>query len=293
MISKLSIARHLGRLVALAALVASGTYVLVYLYRWEWNRALVAGVFFLAAELAIIASGIMRRLKALEDRIDTIQPPTPTERLHQTAPEPRSPFAWLEPEHDRFSVFVPVLLGAGVILSLVAAGVERLAAATAGPSLERRLGRRLDAIALPAAGFLGPPPAPPLPVPLGRRVVTAALSILAIAAAWGAVDALGDLTQDRPDPVVEGRRSTLVLDISHRFNPRRSPMLAAEALFLSCRHTIGDRTTHLLTALPDRQVRLELDPGFGEHAGKKLMGCLSDARIDRMQARVVSVEHSR
>ena len=286
------IARHLGRLVTLAALVASGSYVLVYLYRWEWNRALVAGVFFLAAELAIVASGIMRRLKVLEERIDSINTPTPTERLHQTAPEPGSPFAWLEPEHDRFSVFVPVLLGAGVILSLIAAGVERLAAATAGHSLERRLGRRLDAIALPAGGFLGPPPAPPRPIPIGRRLVMTVASVLAAAIAWGGVDALGDLTQDRPDPVVPGRTSTIVLDVSHR-HPRRSPLLAAEALFLSCRHTIGDHTRHELVPLGGDRVQLALDPGFGEHAGKKLLGCLSDARIDRIQASVLSVEHSR
>ena len=32
----------------------SGTYLVVYLYRWEWNRAVISGVFFLAAEIAYV-----------------------------------------------------------------------------------------------------------------------------------------------------------------------------------------------------------------------------------------------
>ena len=54
------VARTLGRLVSLLVLVSSGTYLLVYLYRWEWNRALVAGIFFVAAEVAIAAGAILR-----------------------------------------------------------------------------------------------------------------------------------------------------------------------------------------------------------------------------------------
>ena len=49
-------ARVLGRVLVVVVLVASGAYFLVYLYRWQWNRALVSGLFFVAAEIAVVAS---------------------------------------------------------------------------------------------------------------------------------------------------------------------------------------------------------------------------------------------
>jgi hypothetical protein len=54
----------------------------------------------------------------------------------------------LKPEST--NVFVPVLLGAGVIVSAIAWVVERLARATAGRNMERGLALQLDAIAPPA-----------------------------------------------------------------------------------------------------------------------------------------------
>ena len=50
--------RVASRLLLVGVLVASGGYVLVYLYRWEWNRALMAGVFFLAAEIALVGAAL-------------------------------------------------------------------------------------------------------------------------------------------------------------------------------------------------------------------------------------------
>ncbi len=52
---------------------------------------------------------------------------------------------------------MPVLLGAGVVLSAIAYVVERIAEATALPLLDRRLARRYESIALPANGLLGAP----------------------------------------------------------------------------------------------------------------------------------------
>jgi hypothetical protein len=72
--------------------------------------------------------------------------------VREAAPEPRKPFAWLTP--DRTNVFVPVLLGAGVIMSAVAWVVEKLARATAGTSMERGLALRLEPLAPPAGGLL-------------------------------------------------------------------------------------------------------------------------------------------
>src|SRR5687767_10719720 len=112
-------------------MLSSGAYLLVYLYRWEWNRALVAGVIFVAAEVALVATSLLKRLHAIEVKLDQRQDtaiPMPLDRIREAAPERGKPFEWLDP--TQMNVFVPVLLGAGVILSVVAHGVERLAGST-------------------------------------------------------------------------------------------------------------------------------------------------------------------
>ena len=53
----------------IAALAASGIYVFVYLVRWEWNRALIAGVFFLGAEVALIGAALYEKLRSIERRM--------------------------------------------------------------------------------------------------------------------------------------------------------------------------------------------------------------------------------
>jgi hypothetical protein len=145
-------------------LAASGTYMFVYLYRWEWNRALMSAAIFIAAEVAVLASLLASRLRAISDRLDAAErrPPAPAlrlERIHSTAPPPRTTFSWLaKPEHT--NVFVPVLMGAGVVLSGVAWLVERVARATVRPAAERGLAHRLDTLALPREGFVTAQPEP-------------------------------------------------------------------------------------------------------------------------------------
>ena len=43
-------------------LAASGAYTFIYLYRWEWNRALMSSALFIAAEVAVVAMLLSRRL---------------------------------------------------------------------------------------------------------------------------------------------------------------------------------------------------------------------------------------
>jgi hypothetical protein len=77
--------------------------------------------------------------------------------VHSNAPEPRERFAWLDPRKaTNLNVFVPILLGAGVLLSGIAWLVERLARAFSDPGLERDLAVRLDDLNPPAGGFLEP-----------------------------------------------------------------------------------------------------------------------------------------
>lgn len=149
-------ARRLGLVGAIATLIASGAYVFIYLYRWEWNRAQVSAAIFVAVEVGLVGWLLSDRLRRVERRLEGAALDAEQRRLaviRSTTPPPRVGFAWLAPP-DRMGVFIPVLLGAGALLSGVAWIVERLARATAGRSAERGLAHRLAVLELPAGGFL-------------------------------------------------------------------------------------------------------------------------------------------
>ena len=146
--------RQVGRLLAVVVLVASGAYVFVYLYRWEWNRALMAAALFIAIEVALLAASVLERLRGLARAVDGLDAqrrskPAVLARVREAAPQPASPFAWLKPDGSQMGVFVPVLLGAGIVLSGLAWLVERIAARTATPVLERGLAARMAVLRPP------------------------------------------------------------------------------------------------------------------------------------------------
>jgi hypothetical protein len=151
-------ARKLAALLGIVTLGGSAWWMFLYLSRWEWHRAITAGIFVLAAELGLVGGAILTRLARLEDRVDRLAASGP--RAHATGDDNRlllrahrpagsSPFAWLEPDPNRMSVFVPILMGTGFVLSGLAWVVERLARVTATPALERDLARRLVPLAPP------------------------------------------------------------------------------------------------------------------------------------------------
>jgi len=151
-------ARRLGMLATIAVMAASGSYVFVYLYRWEWNRALISAAIFVAAEVALIGAIALGRLAKLDRRLDgpTGRPAVDERvrrRLQQNVPEAAKPFAWLN--RSQTNVFVPVLFGAGIVLSGLAWLVDRVARITAGPAVEDGLARRLAALQPPSGGMLG------------------------------------------------------------------------------------------------------------------------------------------
>jgi hypothetical protein len=140
--------RRIGVLLATVTLLASGGYTLVYLYRWEWNRALFTSLLFIAIEVGMVAVLVVRRLARIEESIKESRQPQALERIQETAPD-HDRFAWLERNMGTTNVFVTVLLGAGVLLSVVAWLVDRIAGSTAGPTLERSLATRLEPAAFP------------------------------------------------------------------------------------------------------------------------------------------------
>ena len=144
--------RVVAWMVGLAALVGSGAYVFVYIYRWEWNRALIMLGFFVATEVALSTALVLRAL-AREAAPRTGVDREVLDRLRATRPQ-RDHFAWLEQSSTRFNVFVTLLVGGGVIVSAAAWLVDRLASRVGATPHEHALAGRLSAIAFPADGLV-------------------------------------------------------------------------------------------------------------------------------------------
>jgi len=149
---------RLAWLVGAATVLASGSYVFIYLYRWEWHRALLAGALLVGAEVAVGIALVLRRLPApgssSPHSAAAAEPdPAVQARLREAVPR-RDYFEWLTAGQGTSNVFIPVLLGGGIVVSALAAVVERAASAVTSPSLERGLAAELHRIALPRDGLL-------------------------------------------------------------------------------------------------------------------------------------------
>jgi hypothetical protein len=140
--------RRLGWLLGTITLVACGVYSVVYVYRWEWNRALLVGLLFVAIEVALVGLLVLRRVQRLDTTITADRELRALEHIRATRPQ-RDHFAWLERDLSQLSVFVTVLLGAGVLLTIGAWVIDRIASHTALPTLEQSLARRLDRVRFP------------------------------------------------------------------------------------------------------------------------------------------------
>jgi len=149
--------RILVGLIGAVLLAGSGTYVFLYLYRWEWNRALISGLMFLAAEVAVIGWALLSRLAVIDRRLERSpeRHRSVLAHLDTARGEQRSAaFAWLRSGRDEASVFIPILMGAGLLLSGLAWCVERVARATAGRSADGVVADQLARLGPPAGGFL-------------------------------------------------------------------------------------------------------------------------------------------
>jgi hypothetical protein len=293
----------LGRLLSAVVLIAAGTYVFVYLIRWEWNRALIAGLFFLAAEAFLIADVTLGRLTAM-----SLQAGQPTGeestqallgRVRATRPESSGPFAWLAPTQDRLTVLLPVLIGAGVLLSAVSYLVEQLSRVTALPVAEDELARGLATMALPAGG-LAPQGRPlttalaPVPAPMvgGDRVRAGLVLGGFIAIVLAVVTAGLMLLLSVPAPADPGRTTQVDLLVLRRdlAQPERDVALA---LWSVCSVRIPQEVDLVglepLAADDPRGLRMTLAPSPGESDTKEFVGCVQDAIIERVRADVLAV----
>ena len=340
------VARALGLGVAVVVLVASGTYLLVYLYRWEWNRAQISGTFFLAALVILATTLVVSRLSRLEQRLDQMaadQRRGPRwyaeHRGHMAGPDGSTEgsgtgepldtirragarhaarhFDWLRQPPDRFGVFVPFLIGAGVIISVLAWVIERLAglvasgrvdpyiAETLAPELPLGPGRRLDR---PVTG--GAPGGGPR---AGRMVV---LGLLLAGLLTATVLVVRETTQSRAEPEQVGMVTRVELRVAQRGIPEPAEEVA-EALAIACRAqlprgaAVVDEDEGLLPgdgdprgdpsgepAAPDAgpagaemvEATLVVDRGMGPQRRRRFFGCLQDTTLDRVTATVTGFE---
>lgn len=280
-------ARLLIRTLTGVVMLVSGGYMMVYLYRWEWNRALISGMFFLAAEMAAVTSLLSARLARLERRFDE-QTPAPGAASPVAPAEGRreSPFAWLDPAGGRMGVFVPILMGAGVIVSAIAFVVEKLSGAVAGgPAADRP--RVAIGPPVPAGGLLAEPATtggatpPPARSSLAGAIVLFLLGVLA----FPAVGLVADATQSRPDPHPD--RTTIHVVVRVR-DARDDATQGAGALWAACQGRVG--LDHLeVTADGPGRADLVVSGVMGEHARRKLVGCLEDATLDGIRGSVVGM----
>ncbi len=289
--------RRLAYILGTLALVSSGTYMFIYLYRWEWNRAVMAGVIFIAAEIALAAAAILERIKSIEKTLSASKQDElkRLEIIHQNSPEPADRFAWLS-ENDSLNVFVPFLMGAGLIASGLAWLVERLAGATAKPVLEQRLAMRLAPISMPAGGLvpasgaaLGAGRLPNAGRRVGRSTLYKQVAALIFALMAGTIglDRLSDATQTRPDVILEGTQSAVVVDITVN-GSAQTEKDTIRALWGACRATVPAELTGPIAATGST-FQLNLQPTLGKNAERRFRGCLQDATLDNVSASVISV----
>jgi hypothetical protein len=75
---------------------------------------------------------------------------------HVVVLAPRDHFAWLRDAQSRTSVFIPVLLGAGVLLSAAAWLVERIARASGSGTVDLSHSEILSPLLVPNTPLVGP-----------------------------------------------------------------------------------------------------------------------------------------
>lgn len=286
------------------AAAGSGTYLIVYLYRWQWQRAILCGILLLVVEVMLLGIVLLARLTRIEERVKendarqremTSRQDDVLARLRQTSGEHEGArFRWLEETTDRTYVFVPVLMVTGVLLSGLAWVVQRVAAATGRPA-ERRLAGRLAVLGVPepgaVVGELEDRPALDRRT-RGRVARTAVVGVVGAALLAALVVGLADLTQTR-EQSASGSEATSVLvhvDVRGGDMTVERQALAAQQVWERCRDSTSVPLDHAtLGSLGDGMFAGVVRPALAEHDRMRLRGCLEDAALDRAHLTVMGM----
>lgn len=152
----MNVLRRIATLVLVATLLFAGAYTFVYFARWEWNRALVSAIAFLAAQVALSTMAIMRKVS----RTDT----TDREPDGSNGTTPRGfgqrradrEFRWLDVDLQRnhYGVFIPILMGSGVLVSALTWVLQKISQRTSDPASAQELPSGLERIRFPQGGLV-------------------------------------------------------------------------------------------------------------------------------------------
>lgn len=113
-------------------------------------------------------------------------------------------------------------------------------------------------------------------------------AVLAVLTVLGVIG-LADLTQNRPDPVVDGSATTVAFDVATR-RYDGDEMTAAQSLWAVCQATVSGEKSPVTPV--DDHYAVTVSPAFGENGRKRLTGCLEDATVDRVMGHVVSLSNA-
>ena len=111
--------------------------------------------------------------------------------------------------------------------------------------------------------------------------------LVLLAVAIVGIDALADLTQNRPDAVVDGTTTVVAFDVGTR-DYNGTDIEAANALWAVCAATVSGTTTAPREAAAGG-FEVTVSPAIGNNGHKRLVGCLEDGTLDRVQGHVASV----
>jgi len=114
--------------------------------------------------------------------------------------------------------------------------------------------------------------------PLVRVGLTLVGAVLAVVAVMGLMAA----TQNRPDPRVAGTASDVTFDVRVGARPG-GEAAAAQGLWAVCGPTLGSVAISPLEATPAGAWTVHVEPAVGEHAHKRLQGCIEDLTIPRVR----------
>ncbi|MGN9818396.1 hypothetical protein ACTMUQ_24005 [Streptomyces sp. SD11] len=284
-----------------AAAAGAGTYVVVYLYRWQWQRAILCGVLLLVVEVLLLGIVLLGRLARIEERMrdaDRRQEDVLARLREKEAPAGTGGdrFRWLddEPASPTY-VFVPVLMVTGVLLSGLAWLVQRIAAATARPTAERRLAGRLSVLAAPdpdGGTDLDDLPPPGAPRDRARTLRVLAAGVVGSALLAALVVGLADLTQTREEEASDSEATSLLLRVDMRGTDMTAERqsLAARQLWERCRDSTSVPLNRAsLGELGDGLFAGVVRPALGDHDRMRLRGCLEDTGLDRTRLTVVGI----
>lgn len=315
--------RRSTRLAALASaivLLTAAAYMVVYIARWEWTRALISASVLIAMLSIVSTVLVLSRISELAALVRAATgsgsdgalpggasraPDSTGAAGHAARSAPTSSastataealrdagrthadqhFAWLH-DTSRTGVFIPVLLGAGMILSAIAWLVERLSGALAGATLDRRLADEIP-LDLPLSDR------PDRPVPIIRTramrstrttVVATAIAVLALVVG---VEMTRRVTQSNEAENTAAGTTSIVLDV--RSSPTRDATDTATVLWSVCARQLDEAPAITAIATAGRLVAFKVDRSLGRTAQRRVMGCLEDFTLDRVVAEVVDL----